>query len=65
MEFNLKEYLETYRHGDSGYGFESADEDGDEVNTLLKLNIECMYYNIDDMHTLTKECAGYMYTAIH
>jgi ubiquinone biosynthesis protein Coq4 len=38
---------------------------GNEVNTLLKLNIECMYYNIDDMHKLTKECAGYMYTAIH
>ena len=53
----FNEYLSPYR--DDGYGNDRDDEDN-ESNSLLKLNIECKYYDTDDMTT-----PNHKYTAIH
>ena len=58
----FNEYLAQYR--DDGYGNDGDDEDN-EGNSLLKLNIECKYYDTDDMKTFTTPNHKYTYTAIH
>ena len=37
----------------------------DEVSPLLRLNLDCLYYNIDDMVKFTQLGNNYKYTSIH
>ena len=48
---------------DSGQG-DDGDPD-DEVSPLLRLNLDCLYYNIDDMVKFTQLGNNYKYTSIH
>ncbi len=63
MIFDFDKYLEAYR--DSGYDGDS-DDDGDNDGPLQKLNIQCQYYDIENMANFVQSInQSHKYTAIH
>ena len=61
MTYDFGKYLKSYI--DSGQG-DDGDPD-DEVSSLLRLNLDCLYDNIDDMVKFTQLGNNYKYTSIH
>jgi len=62
MTLDFAEYIRSY--------LPSGDSDGnghrdDEVSQLLKLNVDCLYYDTDDMSELVIPNHNHKYTAIH
>ena len=57
----LEEYITSYlRNGD-----DTTDDRDDDVNQLLKLNVDCLYYDIDDIAKLIIPGHNHKYTEIH
>ena len=59
MATDFADYMTSY--GKSGDG----DGDDSEDLTLLQLNTECSYYDIEEMSKFVRPNSGYKYTAIH
>ena len=62
MSLDFGEYLRSYLDSGDGDGTGSGD---DEVSPLLRLNVDCLYYDIDDMVKLAIPGHKHRYTAIH
>ena len=58
MTYDFGKFLKSYM--DSGQG-DNGDPD-DEVSPLLRLNLDCLYYNIDDMIKFTQLANNYKYS---
>ena len=46
-------------------GDDTTDDRDDDVNQLLKLNVDCLYYDIDDIAKLIIPGHNHIYTEIH
>ena len=62
MALDFGEYIRNYLRSGDGDGTDDGD---DEVSPLLKLNVDCLYYDIDDMAKLVIPRHNHKYTAIH
>ena len=59
MALDLCRYLEQYQNsGDDG-------DDGEVTDHIWNMNMNCTYYDIDDIHKVGNNNHGYKYTTIH
>ena len=63
MAFDFGKYVKNYNmNNDCGNNNNDPD---DEMNPLLKLHTECMYYDVDDMDKFVEPGNGFTLTCIH
>ena len=59
---NFDEFLNKYR--DNGYGNDNDDEESNN-SPLLKLNVDCMYHEMENLKVFITTDHKYLYTSIH